>query len=130
MAFRKPRVDKPLRRVLNLRVPYPSRFSRGGWFLIEFSYSVDEIDVDQSFGHRTEKAPNSDPSKPPKGRPPALLFSHTLRSKWFVMGSLPHSKAQRIFTSGCAQSSTNRGVNEWSAFLHSALQKWKLSPAY
>ncbi len=36
---------------LNLRVPYPSWFSRGGWFLIEVSSLVDEIDVDQSFGH-------------------------------------------------------------------------------
>ncbi len=55
---------------LSLRVPYPSRFSRGGWFLIESSSLVREIDADQFFGHRTEKTPNPDPSKPPKGRAP------------------------------------------------------------
>src|SRR5258708_22366602 len=31
------------------------RFSRGGWFFIEFSSVVDEIDVDRSFGHGAEK---------------------------------------------------------------------------
>jgi hypothetical protein len=33
---------------LNLRVPYPSRFSRRGRFLIEFPSSVDRIDEDQA----------------------------------------------------------------------------------
>jgi hypothetical protein len=36
---------------LTLRVPHPSRFSRGGWFVIEFLFFADEIGADQSFGH-------------------------------------------------------------------------------
>ncbi len=61
---------QPFEADLNLLVAFPSLFSRGGWFFIEFSSLVDEIDLDQSFGHRTEKAPNADPAKPLKGRPP------------------------------------------------------------
>ncbi len=66
---------------LNLRVPYPSRFSRGGWFLIEFSSLVDEIDADQPFDRRTVKAPNPDPSKPRKDRPRGCKKSFFERSK-------------------------------------------------
>jgi hypothetical protein len=54
-----------------LAVPYPSPFSRGGWFFIEFSSLVDEIDADWSFGQRIEKTPNPVPSKTLRGRQPA-----------------------------------------------------------
>jgi hypothetical protein len=74
---------------LSLR-PYPSPLSSGGWFFIEFSSMVDEIDAGWSFGHGAEKASNPDPSKflkgrPPaktvKGRPPALAHRES-RSVW------------------------------------------------
>jgi hypothetical protein len=62
---------RPLEVGLNSQVPYLSPFSKSGWFFIEFSSLVDELDADWSFGHTTEKAPNPDPFKIPQrvGRP-------------------------------------------------------------
>jgi len=69
---------QPFEADLNLLVAFPSLFSRGGWFFIEFSSLVDEIDLDQSFGHRTETAPNPDPSKPEAVKKPSSWISATL----------------------------------------------------
>jgi hypothetical protein len=41
-----------------------------GGFLIEFLSLVDEIDADQSIGHRAETRPNLDPFKNHKGSGP------------------------------------------------------------
>ncbi len=78
---------QPFEADLNLLVAFPSLFSRGGWFFIEFSSLVDEIDLDQSFGHRTEKAPNADPSKPEAVKKPSSWISATLAFENLSTGS-------------------------------------------
>ncbi len=61
---------QPFEADLNLLVAFPSLFSRGGWFFIEFSSLVDEIEADQFLGHTAQKTPNPGSSKTLKGRAP------------------------------------------------------------
>lgn len=62
---------QPFEADLNLLVAFPSLFSRGGWFFIEFSSVVDEIYANWPFGQRIEKTANPDASKTLMGRAPA-----------------------------------------------------------
>jgi len=47
------------------------RFSRGGWFFIEYSFVVDEIYADWPFGQRIEKTAKPGASNTMMGRAPA-----------------------------------------------------------